>query len=117
MARERAPDPWPEATPEVTRRSSERLFERFLAAGSARVLLPVRAGRERGLLFYLQLQGPWCGEPGRAPALETDVLLLEELLDDGQAPLPEPRSFTVRIPTPLLHLQDGQEPPCPEPSR
>ncbi|HZV64355.1 MAG TPA: hypothetical protein VFG03_05540, partial [Telluria sp.] len=114
---------WPERTPgEKSQPKSEHLFELFLRAPSARVLLPVEPGCEAWLLFYLQYGLQWVGGPGSEPVTSSCVLLLEEIHAPERLrmrnraghfePVPAllkpdcPRSWTVRVPTSMLYLQD-----------
>ncbi|MFZ3186531.1 MAG: hypothetical protein WA173_20600 [Pseudomonas sp.] len=103
----------------ATRPAAERLFQRFLQAPTAKVLLPVNPGCETRLLFDLQFPQPWIGEPASTPVTESTLLLLEEIL--GPDPLLselQPKHWTVRLPTAMLYLQQGAQlphrEPCPE---
>ena len=110
------------AAPEATAPASRRLFQQFLRAVDARVLLPVRPGTQAALLYALQWQPYWpAPEFGReVPVDQTVVPLLEEQAD-AAPPTPE-RGWTLRLPLPLIYLQQGDalpsfDPPPPkEPS-
>lgn len=112
---------------EATRPSSDRLFRRFLAAKTARVLLPVNRDGESWLLFYLQFQRLWPGSPVIAPVTECTIPLLEalrrpllEAIDPDMnpavsVPSETPRAirdhWTVRVPTSMIYLQEGADLP------
>ncbi|SDX58644.1 hypothetical protein SAMN04515617_10522 [Collimonas sp. OK242] len=119
---------WPQShTSEATRPSSDRLFQHFLAAQAARVLLPVNSGWESWLLFYLQFKRPWIGGPARTLLTESTLPIMEELLrqdveagdhcldSSAQIPLEKSRipteNWTVRVPTSMIYLQQGAELP------
>ncbi|NKI71228.1 hypothetical protein GN109_17515 [Collimonas pratensis] len=119
---------WPQShTSEATRPSSDRLFQHFLTAQTARVLLPVNPGWESWLLFYLQFKQLWIGGPATTVMTESTMPIMEELLrpdaeaGDGclespvHAPLAKPRisheNWTVRVPTSMIYLQQGAELP------
>lgn len=119
---------WPQShTSEATRPSSDRLFQHFLTAQTARVLLPVNLGWESWLLFYLQFKQLWIGGPATTVMTESTMPIMEELLRpdveagdhclDSSAHMPptKPRipheNWTVRVPTSMIYLQQGAELP------
>ena len=82
-------------------------LESFVAAGSARVLVPVRPGYELAALFALTYGAPWSGSPGAIPALAPYVAWLERLHephpdDDDRG---EELSWHVTVPTALVALE------------
>lgn len=96
---------------------ADGLFDSFLHARSARVLVPVRPGFAAAVLFYLHFGLPWPGTPLAAPAAETDLPVLADLrtppapAEDGGC-----ASWQVEVPTSMLVLQPGGELPtfpCP----
>jgi hypothetical protein len=114
-------NPWPQpVTSMAACPSSERLFQRFLQAPSARVLLPVSPGWEAWLLCWLQYQQPWAGGPASVPVTAGTIMLLEALRADPPeqadaeaspaSPPPLP-GWTVRLPTSMLYLQEGPDLP------
>lgn len=107
--------------------SEDPLLERFLKAGAARVVVPVRPSFTEAVLWY-QITGQiWTG--GAIPALSStgdpDAVLfnsyLEEMRDvedvvelDAEIDIPEddPAAWTIKVPTTLVWLQP--EPGLPE---
>lgn len=105
---------WPEpVSGDRPQPASRHLFDLFLRAPSARVLLPVVPGSEAWLLFYLQYGQPWAGGPASTPITSSSVLALEEIhpLDANSAAALAPaepacsRGWNVRVPTSMLYLQ------------
>lgn len=85
---------------------SDALFESFLSAGSARVLVPVEPGHELEALYYFTFGTlpPW---EAQAPLIAAqDVGVLAALLA-LQAEQEEPESWSEELPTSLLLLQQG----------
>ncbi|WP_454831629.1 hypothetical protein [Pseudoxanthomonas wuyuanensis] len=100
---------WPEPAPSQRMRSDEDgHLHAFVHAQSARVLVPVLPGREPWLLSLLQFPVPWAGGFTDAPATQSTVALLEELLVPGETE-PPPAPWTLRVPTTLLYLQSGSQ--------
>jgi hypothetical protein len=107
-------------------KSSDPLFERFLKAGAARVVVPVRPSSTEAVLYY-QLTGIiWPGGP--VPALsgisDPDVPLyngylkdmagVEDVVDldkDVTIDKDDPESYLVKVPTDLVWLQANSELP------
>lgn len=85
---------------------SERLFQRFLVAGSARLLAPVTPGDESTLLYYLRYGTlpPWSAAD--TPVAAPDVPLLARLLE-GRAPTSAPIAWTEDVATTLVLLESG----------
>lgn len=85
------------------------VFESFLRAGAARVLVPVRPNYEKTVCYYLQSGEIWNG--GDVPVLEDElyVSIADEIaasqdvsLDDA---VPYGKPWTYRLPTSLVKLQ------------
>ncbi len=86
------------------------LFEAFLKAGSAKVVLPVRLGYDEAVLHYLSTGEIWNGEG--APLIDDEMFLsiVEELKEEDTAVV-EGEPWEVRVPTSLVKLQTGSELP------
>ncbi|NER80651.1 MAG: hypothetical protein F6K42_13975 [Leptolyngbya sp. SIO1D8] len=96
--------------------SGDALFDQFLKAGYARVVVPLRPNYERSILYYLKTNMIWAG--GEVPAFENDthLSLLEELhnsvqLEKGNG-TPVGESWDVRLPTSFIYLQETQDLPA-----
>lgn len=107
------PDPcWPGQT--LTNAEADGLFDSFLYARSARVLVPVRPGWAAAVLFYLHFGLPWPGAAMAAPAADLDLPVLADLHtpqeeDDGS-------TWRIEIPTSMVVLQADSDFPtfsCP----
>lgn len=84
------------------------LFARFLQAGAARVLVPVRPGFEGAVQHYLYTREPWNGGP--VPDIDDPLYLavhaeLRDQQDDLNNAVPYGDSWSVVVPTPLVWLQ------------
>lgn len=84
------------------------LFARFLQAGAARVLVPVRPGFEGAVQHYLFTREPWNGGP--VPDIDDPLYLaihaeLRDQQDDLNHASTYGDSWTVVVPTPLVWLQ------------
>ena len=96
--------------------NADPLFLNFLQAGMARVLVPVRPGSEKAVLFYLQTGQIWNG--GLIPTLQMD--LYNDYVRDLDTPVKNDSAQTweIRIPTSLTVLQcesgciEGSGLPC-----
>jgi hypothetical protein len=93
---------------------TDPLFTKFLQAGAARVVVPVRPAYETALVYYLASGEIWNG--GEAPIVEDDmfVSIIAEL--KAQADLIDPNAYTgeewdVKIPTTLVKLQQDDKLP------
>lgn len=90
------------------------LYARFLQAGAARVLVPVRPGFEGAVQHYLRSREPWNGGP--VPDIDDPLYLavhaeLRDQQDDLNNAVPYGDSWQVVVPTPLVWLQpDGTLP-------
>ena len=86
------------------------LFGKFLQAGAARVLLPVRTAYEIAVLHFLYTREPWNGGP--APGLYDSMYLpiheeLHNQQDDLNGAKPEGEPWDVTVPTTLVYLKDS----------
>jgi hypothetical protein len=84
------------------------LFEDFLRAGYARVLLPVRRGFEDSVMYYLLWDEPWNG--GDLPAIGDPLYLpiTEEIRQRTGAPgseTPQGDPWEITVPTDLIYLR------------
>ncbi len=87
------------------------LFDTFLAAGSARVLLPVAPGREAAVLFALAAGRPWRPDGTPPPVPPDGVAALTALADategdDGAVVA----AWRETVPTALMVLEAGTAP-------
>ena len=93
---------------------SDPLFARFLTAGAARVVVPVRPGLSEDVLWFLQQGELWGGE---GPPDVTDsrfVPIVQELREQDETPddyLPVGEPWDVTVPTELVALQDDSAMP------
>jgi hypothetical protein len=107
--------------------SSDPVFDQFLNAGSARVVVPARPGFESLMLFYLYTGQIWGGGQPPAPddpsylSVAQEIQALQRGTVDGT---PVGSSWAVRLPTTLLWagsdektLPRNQEPTIPAPAR
>lgn len=94
---------------------SDPLFENFLKAGYARVVIPVRNSFRSAVNFYLATGRPWMG--GDLPSVgdKTYLPITEEIKEQTGAPGDERAvgdPWEIRIPTRLMKLrQDNKLPP------
>lgn len=91
---------------------SDELFQAFLTAGSARVLVPVAPGLEPAVLFFLLFGDLWPGPVGMAPVTIGALGLLADLADvcDNNLSHPDhrarcPRSWSAVLPTSHVVLE------------
>jgi len=97
------------------RYDSDPLFESFLKAGYARVVVPVRNTFRQAVNFYLATGRPWMG--GDLPSVgdKTYLPISEEIKEQTGAPgreKPVGEPWEFRLPTRLLKLrQDDKLPP------
>jgi hypothetical protein len=85
------------------------LFEKFLRAGWARVILPVHRNYETGVLAFLVTGEPHAGSDEPTIEDEEFLALLAELADADdieKAPVAEGDPFEIKIPTDLVILQE-----------
>ena len=94
---------------------ADPLFTKFLQAGSARVVLPVRPGYNDVIVYYIQTGNVW-GQDGNPPLIKKDdsssndlfISIAEELrdqTDDLAKAKPEGEPWEVILPTTLVWLQ------------
>ncbi|MEO7414116.1 MAG: hypothetical protein ABIZ81_12250 [Opitutaceae bacterium] len=84
------------------------VFGRFLQAGYARVLLPVKPAYEEAVLHFLYTREPWTGGPTPGIYDPLYVSIHDEIrnsTDDLQGAEPSGTSWPVVIPTSLVYLQ------------
>lgn len=87
------------------------VFQRFLRAGFGRVVVPVRRGAERGLIYYLETGKIW--EGNNPPVINDPVYLalIQELEkvneEEAASAVPEGAPWKQTIPTNLVCL-DGK---------
>ena len=112
-----APVPVDPGAAVVTEPASARLFRRFLEAESAWVLLPVKPEHQDELLFALQWQPRWpdAARGASVPLSASTAVLVEAQRGDPALPAPLGREWTLRLPLPLIYLQDGDALPSFEP--
>lgn len=95
-------------------KNDDLLFENFLKAGYARVVIPVRKGFEDAINFYLQTGKPWFG--GALPKIgdRNYLSITEEIKEQTGAPgdeKPVGEPWEFRIPTRLIKLRKDDELP------
>lgn len=94
---------------------TDPLFEQFLKAGAARVVVPVRPGYEDAALHFLETKGKlWCG--GDPPHVDEELYVsivddLKEQLGAGPEGKKVGEPWEVRIPTSLVILQQDSNLP------
>ncbi|MDZ4824116.1 MAG: hypothetical protein SH856_11710 [Flavobacteriales bacterium] len=83
---------------------SDTLFQNFLQAGMARVVVPVRPGYEEAALHFLRTGEIWNG--GEVPGIDSDmyVSVVEDVFNTTGEP---EESWEMRIPSTLTVLQCG----------
>lgn len=98
----------------------DALFKSFLDAKTARVLVPVRPGRELSVLHFLDYGRLWSTPASDTPVAQQDLPLVADALKQPEAPcesLPDAsRSWEVEVPTSMVILQQGDALPelsCP----
>lgn len=88
---------------------TDPLFGRFLQAGYARILIPVRPAYEVAVLHFLYTREPWNGGP--APGIYDPLYVsihdeLRHQQDDLEGATAEGSSWDVILPTSLVYLQE-----------
>jgi hypothetical protein len=97
------------------RYGTDPLFENFLRAGYARVVIPVHEGFNKAVNFYMATGRPWMG--GDIPSLgdKTYLPITEEIKEATGAPgkeKPVGEPWEYRLPTTMVKLrQDDKLPP------
>ncbi|MBL7962354.1 MAG: hypothetical protein JNM31_00790 [Flavobacteriales bacterium] len=98
----------------LKRDDSDPLFMKFLQAGAARVLVPVRPAYDEAMLHYLSSGGEiWLGEDVPAPNDPLYVSIIDELKEaDGSFPDTDPQAehWISKVPTNLVYLTHGGSP-------
>lgn len=96
-------------------RDNDRLFEEFLRAGEARVIVPVRPGFERAINYYLETGLLWEGDdlpPLMGDSLYVSVITeIEERTGRGKGEIPVGESWQSRLPTSLVRLRPEDQLP------
>jgi hypothetical protein len=87
---------------------TDPVFGRFLQAGYARVLIPVRPAYEVAVLHFLYTREPWNGGP--APAIYDPLYVsihdeIRDEQDDLQGAIAEGDAWDVVLPTSLVYLE------------
>lgn len=98
------------------RYESDSLFEEFLRAGYARVVIPVRTGFDDAVNFFLATGMPWMG--GDLPSIgdPTYLPITEEIKERTGAPgdeIPVGDPWEVHLPTRLIKLRKDDKLPPP----
>ena len=89
-------------------------YERFMRAGSSRVLVPVRRSFEQAMLYWLAYRRPYLGRGLPLPnepmfvSLASEIRWLTEGVVDGE---PVERAWDSRTSTPYLWLEDRTDVP------
>ncbi|MBK8498823.1 MAG: hypothetical protein IPL52_08400 [Flavobacteriales bacterium] len=98
----------------LKRNDNDPLFEKFLQAGAARVLVPVRPAYTKAILFYLSSGGEvWEGEDVPSPDDPLYVSIVDEikeadgLFEGGEV---EGEPWVSKVPTSLVYLTHGNTP-------
>lgn len=96
------------------RNENDPLFAKFLQAGAARVLVPVRPGYEKAILHYLNTSGEiWNGDDVPTPDDPMYVSIIDEIMEaDGnfQGGTVEGEPWLSKVPTSLVYLTHGGTP-------
>lgn len=91
---------------------ADPLFENFMRAGYARVVVPVRKGFEGAVNFFLLTGRPWMGANLPSIGDKTYLPITEEIKEQTGAPgneKPVGQPWEVRLPTRLVKLRTGNE--------
>jgi hypothetical protein len=97
----------------VLQTNADPLFQQFLNAGAARVVIPVRPGFESAVSYYMITLQPWNG--GGLPSINdpTYLPIAQEIADSEGAPeneIPVGDPWEVTIPTQQVILTGGSLP-------
>ena len=98
-----------------TKQDVDPLFQEFLRAGAARVVVPVRPGFEIAVTHFLETGKIWGGE-GEPPQINTPlyVSIIDEIRERTGAPKGEKAvgdPWDVRVPTALVLVRPGTDLP------
>jgi hypothetical protein len=109
----KAKSQWPQA---IVLENADPAFGDFLRAGSARVVVPVRPGFELAVCHHLGVNPPLPWQAGSPPIIDDEPYLsIAEEIKSAQTPSAPPvridTPWPVRLPTSLIHLQDGSDLP------
>jgi hypothetical protein len=93
---------------------TDPLFEEFLRAGSARVLLSVRPGFEDAVMYYLLWDEPWLG--GDLPSIGDPLYLpiteeIRQKTGGSQGEVPQGDPWEITVPTDQVYLRADDELP------
>jgi len=96
--------------------AAQQLFDRFVHAAAARVLVPLQPAQQTALLFALQWQAAWPSpavpQPQAALAIPLSLAAAPFVVEQLHAPTPQPGPpWTVRLPTPQMYLQGSDQLP------
>ncbi len=99
---------------ELLRSDIDPLFAAFLKAGAARVVVPVRPGFEKAMALYLSTGIIW--NAGQVPQVGDSLYVsaiqeIQEQQDAGPEGNPEGNPWEVRLPTPLVILEESGDLP------
>ena len=98
----------------LQRDENDPLFMKFLQAGAARVLVPVRPGYNKAILHYLNTGGEiWNGEDVPTPDDPMYVSIIDEIMEaDGnfQGGEVEGEPWLSKVPTSLVYLTHQETP-------
>src|SRR5262249_29492355 len=93
----------------LTADAGDELFGRFLKAGFARLIVPVRQGHNDDILNYLETGVPWSGTEPPILGDERYLSIIEEIKETLDAPdsgKPEGTSWEFKVPTSLVMLDN-----------
>ncbi|TGV80304.1 hypothetical protein EN792_038910 [Mesorhizobium sp. M00.F.Ca.ET.149.01.1.1] len=92
---------------------ADPVFSRFLSAGYARVVIPVRRYFENNIKYYLEHGEIWEGEDCPVPGDPDYIAIVDEIKDieaagspDLQDGIPDGDPWQLSLPTPLVCLDD-----------
>jgi hypothetical protein len=104
---------WPDT---LVLEDADPLFTQFLQAGAARVQIPVRPAYNDAVLHYLASDPPEIWNGGSVPVPDDPLYVsiaqsIQEATGAPVAGIPVGEPWIVRVPTTLVALQQGNEPP------
>jgi hypothetical protein len=98
---------WPE---KLSVAGEDALFAKFLTAGLARVIVPVRPAHEGDVLYYLETGTPWAGSDPPVIGDKKFVSIVDEIkesLDAPDAGKADGDPWQFKVPTSLVYLDDS----------